>query len=234
MTQVPSLSVENDLAQQVRQNINALVGAVNSHHSGASAPTAFVPWQFWADTSSGTLKIRNPANTAWVHPLSLFGAATTALAMGGNKVTGLAAGTDPADAVTLAQLQGYLTLTSASQAVWNAGVSTTETVISPAKLVALLNSRKWYDVTASRAAVTIYTNSTPLPILVTITADALTISCFFQVSHDGGTTWVSVCHFVEAGGFYSSATAEVPAGAKYRINVGASLVFWSEYRVTAP
>ncbi|MCW1934531.1 hypothetical protein [Pararhodobacter zhoushanensis] len=177
MTQVPSLSVENDLAQQVRQNINALVGAVNSHHSGASAPTAFVPWQFWADTSSGALKIRNPANTAWVHPLSLFGAATTALAMGGNKVTGLAAGTDPADAVTLAQLEGYLTLTSASQAVWNAGVSTTETVISPAKLAALLSARKWYDVTASRTGVTVYTNDTPLPLHVSITADAGEWAC---------------------------------------------------------
>lgn len=40
--------------------------ALRSLFSGATAPSSTVPYQFWADTTTGLLKQRNAANSAWV------------------------------------------------------------------------------------------------------------------------------------------------------------------------
>lgn len=44
---------------------NALV-SLRTHFSGASEPTAAPAYSTWADTTSGMLRIRNAAETAWV------------------------------------------------------------------------------------------------------------------------------------------------------------------------
>lgn len=40
--------------------------ALRTCFAGATEPSAKTPYQFWADTTSGFLKIRNAANSAWV------------------------------------------------------------------------------------------------------------------------------------------------------------------------
>lgn len=40
--------------------------ALRTLHSGSSAPTDTVAYMFWADTTTGLLKIRNAANSAWL------------------------------------------------------------------------------------------------------------------------------------------------------------------------
>jgi len=45
--------------------------ALRTCFSGSSEPAAMTPYQFWADTTSGYLKIRNAANSAWVTLLPL-------------------------------------------------------------------------------------------------------------------------------------------------------------------
>ena len=48
------------------QGINLALQALASNGSGSSAPSTTYPFQFFADTSAGILKMRNAANTAWV------------------------------------------------------------------------------------------------------------------------------------------------------------------------
>jgi len=43
-----------------------VLAAIVSQNSGASAPTTTFAFQPWADTTTGLLKIRNAANSAWV------------------------------------------------------------------------------------------------------------------------------------------------------------------------
>jgi hypothetical protein len=40
--------------------------ALRANWSGATEPASRVPFQFWADTTAGVLKMRNAANTDWV------------------------------------------------------------------------------------------------------------------------------------------------------------------------
>lgn len=45
--------------------VNAALDALKTVHSGPTAPTTPVAYMLWADTTSGLLKQRNAANTAW-------------------------------------------------------------------------------------------------------------------------------------------------------------------------
>lgn len=45
-------------------------------HSGASAPSSTVAYMLWADTTTGYLKLRNAANTAWIRVTPLATDAT--------------------------------------------------------------------------------------------------------------------------------------------------------------
>lgn len=47
------------------------IEALRTCFSGATEPSAKTPYQFWADTTTGFLKIRNAANTAWITLLPL-------------------------------------------------------------------------------------------------------------------------------------------------------------------
>lgn len=52
--------------EEVLAAINAALATVRSHTSGSSAPSDPVAYMFWADTSTGKMKQRNAANTAWI------------------------------------------------------------------------------------------------------------------------------------------------------------------------
>ncbi|MBI5659708.1 MAG: hypothetical protein HZC43_09225 [Nitrosomonadales bacterium] len=47
-------------------DLNAVLGAIATNNSGATAPNPSFPYQWWADTTSKRLKIRNATNTGWV------------------------------------------------------------------------------------------------------------------------------------------------------------------------
>ncbi|MFC3059523.1 hypothetical protein [Paenirhodobacter populi] len=66
MTQVTSLSVPNGTGSAVRQGFNNSISATATLNSGPSAPPTTWPYMLWADTTTGLVKLRNSANTAWI------------------------------------------------------------------------------------------------------------------------------------------------------------------------
>ena len=63
--------VANQAFAATRADINAALQALASRNSGATAPAATFAYMWWADTTTGILKQRNAANSAWVNVLSL-------------------------------------------------------------------------------------------------------------------------------------------------------------------
>lgn len=62
----------------LQANLNAAFGALVSNSSGSSEPTTKYAYQFWVDTTTGILKQRNAANTAWVNLFTLSTGSPTA------------------------------------------------------------------------------------------------------------------------------------------------------------
>lgn len=58
--------LDNQSGASFRADANNALQALASNQSGSSAPTTTYPYQFWADTAAGLLRMRNAANTAWV------------------------------------------------------------------------------------------------------------------------------------------------------------------------
>lgn len=58
--------ISNASGAAVRADLNNQLAAVFTNHSGATAPTTTYAYQWWVDTTTGLLKIRNAANTDWV------------------------------------------------------------------------------------------------------------------------------------------------------------------------
>jgi hypothetical protein len=54
-----------------RAAVNAIVQAIQSLNSGATAPTETYAYMWWADAPNDLLKQRNAANTAWISILTL-------------------------------------------------------------------------------------------------------------------------------------------------------------------
>lgn len=77
-TTIPTTGTLTGLA--LAQDINLALDSVASHFSGPSDPGAIGAYRFWADTTTGLLKLRNAANTAWIvkSSLSIGDAATGA------------------------------------------------------------------------------------------------------------------------------------------------------------
>ena len=66
--------VANGTGSAVRTDINNQYAALWSNHSGSTEPSSGkVAYQFWADTNTSILKIRNSANNAWINLFTLAG-----------------------------------------------------------------------------------------------------------------------------------------------------------------
>lgn len=63
--------IDNQPGAAFRADINAALAAIVSNNSGATEPATTYPYQWWADTTSGKLKLRNAANNAWIEVGSL-------------------------------------------------------------------------------------------------------------------------------------------------------------------
>ena len=62
-----ALSVGNGTGAAVRAAFNTAMQASATNQSGSSAPSTPYPFQFFADTNTNTLKIRNAANNAYIN-----------------------------------------------------------------------------------------------------------------------------------------------------------------------
>lgn len=110
--------IANGSGSAVRADINSALEAIVSHNSGTSAPSVTFPYMAWADTTTGILKVRNSANTAWISFQNLDGslidgAVTNAkLAdMAVNTIKGrLTAGTGDPEDLTAANVKTILAL----------------------------------------------------------------------------------------------------------------------------
>lgn len=58
--------IDNAVGATVRADINSALAALVANSSNATAPATMYAYQWWADTTTGLLKIRNAANTAWI------------------------------------------------------------------------------------------------------------------------------------------------------------------------
>ena len=66
-------NVANQSGASFRADLNNQLAAIVSNNSGASEPSTTYAYQWWADTTTGTLKLRNAANSAWIEILQLDG-----------------------------------------------------------------------------------------------------------------------------------------------------------------
>ena len=62
MSQVTDYTIANDTGANVRSDINAVLGAIQTLNSGSSEPSANVAFQLSVNTTTSLLKIRNAAN----------------------------------------------------------------------------------------------------------------------------------------------------------------------------
>jgi hypothetical protein len=65
------------LVASVRSDLNGQLAAIVSNNSGATEPATMYAYQWWADTTTGLLKLRNSANSAWIELRQLDGEFTT-------------------------------------------------------------------------------------------------------------------------------------------------------------
>ncbi len=65
--------IANQAGLAFRTDLNNCLDAIQSNSSGTTAPASTVPYQWWADTNTNTLKIRNSSNDDWVILRSLDG-----------------------------------------------------------------------------------------------------------------------------------------------------------------
>lgn len=59
-------SIANQSGLAFRQDLNNALAAIVSQNSGTSEPSTTYAYQWWADTTTGDLKLRNAANSAWI------------------------------------------------------------------------------------------------------------------------------------------------------------------------
>ena len=58
--------IANQSGAAFRSDLNNGLSAIVSQNSGSAEPSTTYAYQWWADTTTGLLKIRNAANSAWV------------------------------------------------------------------------------------------------------------------------------------------------------------------------
>jgi hypothetical protein len=83
------MDISNQSRTNFRTDLNNALLALISNSSGATEPATMFAYQFWADTTTGLLKIRNAANSAWVTVGTMASAYLGLLPLSGGTLTGL-------------------------------------------------------------------------------------------------------------------------------------------------
>ena len=68
--------IANGTGAAVRSDLNDALAAIVSNNSSATAPATTYAYMWWADTTTGLLKLRNSANSAWISLRELDGTLT--------------------------------------------------------------------------------------------------------------------------------------------------------------
>ena len=120
-------NIANQTAAPARADINSALTALASLSSGATAPSTTFANMLWYDTANDTLKLRNEADSGWIS----IGYA--------DQSSGAFALFDNAKVVNTSGTQTGLIGDQATSA-WEAGTSTTESLVSPAKVKAAMEA----------------------------------------------------------------------------------------------
>jgi hypothetical protein len=80
--------IANQSGAAFRSDLNNGLAAIVSQNSGAAEPSTTYAYQWWADTTTGLLKIRNAANNAWITVGTLASANLGLLSLAGGTLTG--------------------------------------------------------------------------------------------------------------------------------------------------
>ena len=83
--------IANGTGAAVRSDLNGALAAIVSNNSSATEPATMYAYQQWADTTTGLLKIRNSANSAWVTIGTLASTNLGLLPLAGGTMTGVLA-----------------------------------------------------------------------------------------------------------------------------------------------
>ena len=219
------LVIANQSFPATRADINSALQALGSLNSGATAPTTTYANMLWYDTANNTLKMRSEADNVWIN-LGYLNQSTDDFSL-----------FDDTKVVNTSGTQTGLIGDQAASA-WEAGTSTTESLVSPAKVAAAIDSlvslpigwgQTWQNVAGSRSAGTSYRNTTGRPIMVAY-MNANIVSYEPQVSTNNS-SWVAVGSGDNAGGSQVAQQFIVPALHYYRINSSsAGVKIWSELR----
>ena len=81
-------NLANQTGAGFRADLNNALAAASSNNSGAAAPSTTFAYQFWADSNTGLLKVRNAANTAYVTVGTLASANLGLASLSGATFTG--------------------------------------------------------------------------------------------------------------------------------------------------
>jgi hypothetical protein len=96
MAQSTDYVLSNQSGASFRAELNTILAAIASANSEATEPATMYPFMLWADTSSGLLKIRNAANSAWIEVGTLASANLGLATAGANSsITSLSGLTTP-------------------------------------------------------------------------------------------------------------------------------------------
>jgi hypothetical protein len=106
--------IDNQTAPNFRADLNNALAAIVSTNSGASAPATTYANMLWYDTANNVLKMRSEADDAWID-IGTLNQSTDTFEVAG--------------------------LTTQAQATWEAGTSTTESIVSPAKVKAAVDNQ---------------------------------------------------------------------------------------------
>lgn len=80
--------ISNQSGAAFRSDLNNGLAAIVSQNSGAAQPSTTYAYQWWADTTTGLLKLRNAANNAWITTGILANANLGLLPTTGGTITG--------------------------------------------------------------------------------------------------------------------------------------------------
>jgi len=214
------LVIDNQSFPATRADINSALQALGSLSSGSTAPTTTYANMLWYDTGANILKMRSEADDAWISMGYLH--------QGENQFHIL-------DNTYVSDTSGNHVglLGDQSTATWETGTSTTESLVSPAKVKAAVEVKSigygqtWQ--TPVRSVGTTYQNTTEKPILVIVSEHLPTsVNRFFEVSTDGS-TWVGVSRATEFSDWKQNHSVIIPVGSYYRLVTG-TFQNWAELR----
>lgn len=216
-------NIANQTAPNFRSDLNLALAALASLSSGGTAPSTTYANMLWYDTSANILKLRNEANSGWIDIGYLDQGVGAFRILDGTQVTD-SSGTQVG------------ALTSQSTATWEAGTGTTESLVSPAKLKAAIDTlgtpigsgQTWQNMFSSRSDGVTYQNTTGQSIMVSVTGDPATIN---TISASVGVISSSLILVgVNRNSYFSSLQFIVPDQHYYRVVFSGPIGGWAELR----